>query len=381
MTAVRLDLPYLMADTDRHGNRRLFVRRHGRKVRIREKQDTAAFASAYTAALAALESRDSSALARGPTRPKLAPTGTLGWLVIAYCGSSEFKALDIVSQRTRRGILEKCLLEPRQPGSSDLMSLCPLEILAAPHILMLRDRRAEKPGAANNRLKYLSAMFGWAVGRGIMRSNPARDVKPIRYDRTGFHTWTVAEVAQFEERHPVGSKARVALGLLLFTGPRRGDVVKFGRQHVRDGWIRFVPNKTRYKRSDAIEIPIVPELARIIAAGPTGALTFLETEYGKAFTANGFGGWFRKRCDEAGLLHCAAHGLRKAGAVIAAERGATDRQLMALYGWSTSSQATVYTAAANRKILAGEAARLLGRTENEPAPPTSAPLSKVLKNG
>ena len=130
-----------------------------------------------------------------------------------------------------------------------------------------------------------------------------------------------------------------------------------------------------------LEIPIVPELERILAASPVGELTFLETAYGRAFTANGFGGWFRKRCDEAGLPHCSAHGLRKAGAAIAAERGATDRQLMALYGWTSSSQATVYTAAANRKILAGEAARLLGRTENEPAPPSSAPLSKVLKNG
>lgn len=377
MRSVRLDLPYLMADTDRHGNRRLFVRRNGRKVRIREKQGTAAFAGAYTAALAALESRPT------PTRTakRAAPTGTLGWLTASYIGSPEFRALDPRSQATRRRILEKCLIEPRAPGSADLMALCPLPALASPHVLMLRDRRADKPGAANNRLKYLSAMFGWAVGRGILRANPARDVKPIRYDRTGFHTWTVDEVAQFESRHPVGSKARVALGLLLFTGPRRGDVVKLGRQHVRDGWIRFVPNKTRYKRQDALEIPIVPELARILAAGPTGALTFLETEYGKAFTANGFGGWFRKRCDEAGLHRCSAHGLRKAGAVIAAERGATDRQLMALYGWSTASQATVYTAAANRKILAGEAARLLGRTENEPAPPTSAPLSKVLKNG
>lgn len=377
MRSVRLDLPYLMADTDRHGSRRLFVRRHGRKVRIRERQGTVAFAIAYTAALAALES----APTRAPRPRQSAPTGTLGWLVAAYVAAAEFKALDLVSQRTRRGILEKCLIEPREPGSPDLMALCPLEQLAAPHILMLRDRRAEKPGSANNRLKYLSAMFGWAVGRGILRANPARDVKPIRYDRTGFHTWAVDEVSQFEARHPVGSKARVALGLLLFTGPRRGDMVKLGRQHVREGWIRFVPNKTRYKRSYALEIPVIPELARILAAGPTGALTFLETAYGKAFTANGFGNWFRKRCDEAGLPHCSAHGLRKAGAVLAAERGATDRQLMALYGWTTSSQATVYTAAANRKILAGEAARLLGRTENEPAPPSIAPLSKVLKNG
>jgi integrase len=99
-----------------------------------------------------------------------------------------------------------------------------------------------------------------------------------------------------------------------------------------------VPLKTRRKKMHAIEIPIVPELAAIIEASPTGDLNFLTTEWGKPFTANGFGGWFRDRCDEAGLPHCSAHGLRKAGATIAAERGATDRQLMAMFGWESSRQ-------------------------------------------
>jgi integrase len=51
------------------------------------------------------------------------------------------------------------------------------------------------------------------------------------------------------------------------------------------------------------------------------------TQYGRAFTVAGFGNRFRDRCHEAGLPHCTAHGLRKAGATIAAENGAIDRQL------------------------------------------------------
>jgi Phage integrase family len=107
------------------------------------------------------------------------------------------------------------------------------------------------------------------------------------------------------------------------------------------------------------EKPILPILADIISRSPTGDLTFLVTSFGKPFTAAGFGNWFREQCDEAALPHCSAHGLRKAGATIAAERGATDRQLMALYDWETAAQANVYTAAADRRQLAGEAARLL----------------------
>jgi len=357
---VRLDLPYLMADTDRHGNERLFVRRFGRKIRIRAKPGTTAFVKLYDAALDALES--SAPLRQAPRGG--APAGTLGWLAATYFAAIEFTGLPTVSQSTRRGIIEACLREPIKPTSPDKLALCPLPLLSAVHIRMLRDRRADKPGAANNRLKYMGSMLSWAVERNLIRANPARDVKPLRYATEGFHAWTPDEVKQFEAHHKIGTKARLALALMLYLGVRRGDVVTLGRQHVRDGVIRFVPLKTRRKKMHAIEIPILPELAKIIEVSPTGDLTFLMTEWGKPFTANGFGGWFRDRCNEAGLPQCSAHGLRKAGATIMAERGATDRQLMAMFGWESSRQASTYTASADRKRLAAAAARLMASDQN-----------------
>ena len=80
------------------------------------------------------------------------------------------------------------------------------------------------------------------------------------------------------------------------------------------------------------------------------------TRHNKAWNAdaNGFGGWFRDRCNEAGLPQCTAHGLKKAGATLAAENGATTSQLMAMFDWTTISQAEVYTRAAEQKRLAGE---------------------------
>jgi hypothetical protein len=297
----RVDLPYLMIDHDRHGNRRVFVRRAGRKIRIREKRGTEAFAQAYTDALNAL-----GVTTPGPTI-KGAPAGTLGWLAACYFASSEFRQLDAQSQVTRRLIIEECLQEVRKPGSTDRMRDCPVGALAPAHVKMLRDRKAKTPGAANNRRKYLSSLFGWAVEQNLMRANPARDVKRIRYASEGFHTWSIEEVRQFEARHPIGTKARLALALLLFLGVRRGDVVTLGLQHIKDGWLRFVPLKTRYKRAEASEKPIIAPLSEIIECSPTGDLTFLVTNYGKPFTAAGFGAWFRKRCNEAGLPQCSAH--------------------------------------------------------------------------
>lgn len=351
---MQLELRYLMRDKDRHGNPRLYVRKNGRRIRIKELPGTAAFTRAYSDALEVLEGPASS------SGPRAAPHGTLGWLAALYFASSEFQGLASSSQATRRLILEQCLQEPRKPGARELMWACPVNRLVATHVQMLRDRRSSKPGAANNRIKYLSALFGWAVEKRHMSGNPARDAKPIRYSSSGFYTWTDGDVRAFELEHPIGTRARLALALLMLTGMRRQDVVTFGRQHVKDGWLRFVPKKTRYLRATLSEKPFLPELERIVSSSPTGDLTFLVTAHGKPFTAAGFGNWFRARCNEAGLPQCTAHGLRKAGATRAAEAGATDRQLMAMFDWSTSSQATVYTAAADRKRMAAGAMKMLG---------------------
>jgi integrase len=165
-------------------------------------------------------------------------------------------------------------------------------------------------------------LFLWAIEHDLVEENPARDVRRLTHTSAGHHSWTMEEVEQFEVRHPVGSKARLALGLLLYTGARRSDVVLLGRQHVKGGWIKFIAQKNQRRRPVTVELPMPPALVSIIDATVTGTLTFLVTEYGRPFTAAGFGGWFRTRCDEAELPHCSAHSLRKAGAARAAENGA-----------------------------------------------------------
>lgn len=351
---MRGEYPFLCSDKDRHGNRRYYVRREGHKVRVRAVMGTPEFAAAYTAALDAVAHPVAAKRGAAP-----AQRDTLGWLATQYFTSRRFLALDAKSRTTRRNVIEECLREPPRPGASSSMRDFPLPRLSAAVVMMFMERKAGKPGAANNRKKYLSAMFGWAVGVRLLKSNPARDAERIGYATSGFHTWSVDEVRQFEAHHPIGTKARLALALLLFTGARRGDMVTFGRQHVRDGVLRYVPGKTKYKRMTASEKPILLELAAVINASPCGDLTFLVTDYGRPFTSAGFGNWFRDRCNEASLPHCSAHGLRKAGATLAAEAGATDRQLMAMFDWSSASQATVYTAAASRKRLASEGAKLM----------------------
>ena len=115
------------------------------------------------------------------------------------------------------------------------------------------------------------------------------------------------------------------LALLMFTGHRRSDVIRFGKQHAKGERLAFTQHKGRKRKPKKLTLPLLPPLRSIIDASPCGELTFLINDLGRPFTAAGFGNKFRDWCNQAGLPHCSAHGVRKAGATIAAENGATTR--------------------------------------------------------
>ena len=367
---VTVKLRYVHQDVDRHGNVRIyFWRKGGPKVRIRESVGSQAFLDAYRSLLS-----DSQSGKLAPTkRPANMPDpGTYRWLCVEYFKSARFTRLDPRTQRVRRRVLELTCEEPIFPGAKERFADCPLARFSTKSIKVLRDRKAGLPEAGNERVKLIRAMFAWAVEEEHLNFNPARDVPLTKTGSTGFHTWDVGEVEKFEQRHPVGTKARLALALLMWTGARRSDVVLIGKQHVRDGWLKFTQQKNRNRTPVTIEIPILAELQRIIDDSPTGDLTFLVSERRRPFAVSAFGNWFRTRCDEAGLPQCSAHGLRKAGATIAAENGATPHQLMAIFGWATSKEAERYTKTAQRKKMAGDAMSLLVRSKDEQKFPTSS---------
>jgi len=358
---ITVKLRYVVEDVDRHGNVRLYFRRRGqKKIRLRDKPGTPEFNTAYAEALATLESPLSEPEVGGVTTPN-----TWRWLCLRYLKSAEFRQLDpIYTQRPRRRIIESTWIEPTAPGSTALIGDCPLDRMNSKIVRVLRDRKADFPDAANDRLKAIRCIFKWGIENELVALNPARDVPRLRTRADGYHTWTTDEIAQYEERHPVGTSAHLALALFCYTGQRRADIVHFGRQHLRGGSLKFTQNKNRNRNPVQLELPVLPELQRIIAASPTGDLTFLVTEYGRPFSAAGFGNKFRDWCNEAGLKHCSAHGLRKAAATTLAENGASAHQLMAWFGWRSLKEAERYTRAVDQKKLAASVVNLFGRAKD-----------------
>jgi integrase len=324
-------------DRDRHGNVRIYYRVKGRpKVRLRGTPWTPQFMADYDAAKGGV----SAAKAKGISQ------GTWRWLCTRYFAEcADYLRLDDRTKRVRRGILEATFDEPIAPRSPRFFRDMPLSRMTANEIEVLRDRKLAFPEGANNRVKAIRAVFKWAArkkaadGKPLAPNNPSRDVSYLKSNNpTGYHTWTLEEVRQFEARHPIGTKARLALALLLFTGQRRSDITRVGRQHVRDGKITLTQFKGRNRKPTRLVLPVIPALQQIIDASPCGQMTYLVNELGRPFTDAGFGNRFRDRCVEADVPG-RAHGLRKAGATIAANNGATAHQLMAMFGWRTLKMA------------------------------------------
>jgi integrase len=361
---VNIRFRYVVEDVDRHGNVRLYFRRKGqRKIRLSGTPGSEEFMEIYKKALSGSVP---AATKRSPQRSN-ASHGSLRWICQEYYKSAEFRQLDLRTQRVRRNILEDLC---RDNGDK------PVSRMEPRYVRMLRDERSNRPEAANALLKAIRQVFAYGIAIDIVFRNPAKEVPYLHSGSQGFHSWTPDEITTFEKHHAIGTTARLAFGLLLYTGQRRSDVVQFGRQHVRNSWLKFIQHKNRKKRPVTLEIPLIAELQRVIDGSPCGDLTFLVTKFGGPFTANGFGNKFRQWCNEAGLSHCSAHGLRKAAAARLAELGATEHEIMAVTGHRTSKEVIRYTQAARQKVLAGRAmARLItADIENK-----SVPLDSVVQ--
>lgn len=327
--------PHLIRETTRHGTTVWYVRRgKGPRIRLREPYGTRAFFREYEAAVAG---RTLDAAAR-----KAETVGTLGWLIGKYMESPAWtQNLSVATRGQRSGLLRETV---KAAGNERADAINTQSIRAA------MDRRAHQPHGANNWLKTMRGLFAWAIERELVPADPTRGVKLLagENDRNGYHTWTEDEVARFEARYPVGTRERLALDVLLYTGLRRGDAARLGRPHVRNGVIRVRTEKT----DQEVTIPVLPPLAASIAAAPIGDLTFIATEKGRPYTKESFGNWFRDVCAEMGLPG-RAHGLRKAGACRAAEYGATNEQLNAWFGWAPGSrESAIYTRRADRAKMA-----------------------------
>jgi len=354
--------PHLHREITRHGKTVWYVRRPGAKrVRLRAECGSEAFAAEYQAAIA-----------DAPAPKAGAPsTRSLAWLVGQYRQSMAFAKLAPATRRQRELVLSKMIATAGDE---------PFAMVTKKAVSTGLDRRRETPFAAYTFLKTVRGLFRWAISADYLKTDPTFGVVTPDRSTDGHATWTEDEILQFERCWPIGTRERLALAILIYTGLRRGDAARLGRQHVKDGIIRIRTEKNGI----LVTLPMLPALDEIIAASPVGDMTFVATRAGRAMTKESFGNWFRDACGGA-KVPGSAHGLRKAAATRLANNGATVAQLEAIFGWTGGKMAALYTRDADRVKLAREGMGKYAEAESGtsiPAPPKKvrAPERKVKQN-
>lgn len=362
MTTIKL--PFVHEYRDRHGKLRRYVRLPGRKrVALKGEPGSREFMEAYQAALDDREPPP-------PIGASKVVAGTIHAAVSSYLRSAKFEAQAAETQRTRRNILERFR---EAHGDKRVAKLQPHNIDK-----MIADK-AKTPFAARNFRNTLRALLDHCVLEGMRPDNPAKDTKVSTPKTSGFRTWSEEDIELYESRHAVGTRARLALALLLYTAARRSDVVRLGRQHIRDGQVRYRQKKTGMD----MDFPVHPELAAVLAATPSKHLTFLVTAQGNSFTGPGFTNWFRDMCRDAGLPKgLSAHGLRKAQCRRLGEAGCSELQIAAISGHESLSEVRRYTRAARKSLMAKEAMAAVASAfpATEAGTPSGYPKRKVSQN-
>ena len=237
----------------------------------------------------------------------------------------------------------------------------PIHTIETHHLEQVLNRWSATSNTWNNALRSFKHLFGYAKVTWGIKPNPTAELakKPIETD--GHTPWGIEHLNKYFAYHKLGSKPYLAMMLLVYTASRRSDLVKLGPSHVinleGEEFIRFKPQKTARKSGIVVTLPLHADLKEAIEATATGAETFLVTEFGKPYSADGFSNHILDWRRAAGIsASVSAHGMRKTVGINMAENEATEYELMATLGHTNPKATEVYTRAANRRRLSTQAA-------------------------
>jgi integrase len=276
---------------------------------------------------------------QAPIGARRTRAGTVNAAIVGYYDSTMFfGSLAPGTQKMRRSILERFRAKH---GDLPTATLPPKFITASLGQM--------KPSVARNWLKAIRHLIRYAMSADLCQADPTQGIKLPKMKTDGIHTWSEQDIAAYEAAHPIGTKARLAFALLLFTAQRVSDVTAMGRQHIRNGVLHVRQKKT----GAALTIPVHPDLRAVIDATPGEHLTFLTSgKTGSPYVGNALSQQFRIWCDAAELPHCSAHGLRKAACRRLAEAGCSANEIGAISGHATLSEIQRYTKAADQARMA-----------------------------
>jgi integrase len=279
------------------------------------------------------------------SEPPKPGNGTFAALIQEYRTdrNPEWKALSPASKRDYGRYLDEI---DRMWGTLRVDALEPR------HVLKLRDKRADSPGAANYLLRVLSLAISWGVPRGYRTDNPCEHVRKLKLS-DGWVAWPWEAIECVREQKRV--ELWWAAALALYTGQRESDDLAMKWSDVRDDGVNVIQEKTNTK----LWIPLHKDLAAVLKAIPRRSINILTNSRGLPWTASGFRASWRKMMEDLEMpqgvpMRLVFHGLRKSAVVFLFEAGCTTAEVAAITGQS-QKMVEHYSKQVNQKKLAAAA--------------------------
>lgn len=356
---VTIRLKWVDHFTDRHGHMRYYFRRPGEKRIPLPHIDAPGFMAAYNAA----EAGGGAKVERSKAVPK-----SIRALAELYYGSTAFLSLKESTQAVNRGLIDAlCAKHGHRPVAT----------MERKHVEAIIREKVKTPSGANNTLKKLRMLMGFAIAHGWRETDPTAKIK--KFKEGTHHTWTDDEINAFEAHWPIGTRERLAFALHLYTGQRRGDVaaMTWSAFDRRSSTIEVKQEKT----GEPLVIPAHMKLRTILDKSPRQCVTILATSHGRPWVVESYGNFMADSIAAAGLGdRCVLHGLRKAAARRLAEAGCSSREIGSITGHRTLSEIDRYTKAVDQKALAKAAVvRLEEHTGDRQSQPRPNGLGKGAK--
>lgn len=267
-----------------------------------------AFGGAYARALAARSQRHN-ATAGGYL--------TLAELVAKYERSPEFKKLTDNTRRSYGRYLARAvkLVRDRNGLSPPAASIAPT------HIAELRDHLSDTPGAANQTVRALGAMYAWASRpeQGHVPGNPT--AKITLFAQGEHEPWPESLL----EEALADPAVQLEVALLYFTGQRIGDAVKMQWSDIKGGEIRVFAQKTRSR----LWIRLAADLAALLDKQARSSTSILTNAWGRPYTAASLRQKLQAWAKARGYK-VVPHGLRKNAVNALFEAGCTAAEVSAI---------------------------------------------------
>jgi integrase len=340
------DYPNAGSYLDRHGKCRWRFRRGKRTVSLPGEPGYPEFDAAYQAAL---EGRAAPPPATVHRLRTAAPPQSLraAWRVLR-ADTLEWKTLGPAIKEAQTRIAERFLEMPIVEKEPLLFGDVAVANLRRKHIKAILARKSDTPHAAAHLLRVIRKLVGVALDQEWIEQDPTYRLK-FNPEYGGWKAWPDGMLDKFEVRWPVGSTPRLVYSLALYFGHRRSDVTQ-----VRPAdFDALATNIIQQKTGKALEIPIHPNLAEVLAKVDMTREYVVMTQWGKPFSPKALGMRMQKWTEAAGIPpgHT-LHGLRKTLGKALAEHGATTRQLMEVLGHDNIEHAELYSREAEQRLLA-----------------------------